>query len=277
MCYDVAVDDMTVGQPAPAAQPETTTKPEQTIVSHHMMPASPLITIILPVYNGEAFLAEAIESVLQQPYRPVEIVVVNDGSTDGTAAIVQHYVDNERAPIVHHRQPNQGLPASLNRGLALAAGEWITFIDADDCWAGDKLAVQTAHLLADPTLAAVWGTTQMFAGGDDSQGIMLGAPWHGTNLGSGLFRRSVFDRIGAFDVTLDHGEDLDWYLRLKSHAELRQIKVAEIALFYRYHGNNKWLGQPDALLQNLQVLRKHIGRQRAEAGSPSVTKGGLPA
>jgi len=238
-------------------------------------PASPLITVILPVYNGDPFLAEAIESVLQQPYRPVEIVVVNDGSTDGTATIVEHYADNKRTTIVHHRQPNRGLPASLNRGLELATGEWITFIDADDCWAVDKLAVQTAHLLADPNLVAVWGSTQMFAVGDDSQRVMLGKPWHGTNLGSGLFRRSVFDHVGNFDATLDHGDDFDWYLRLKSHAELQQLKVAEIALFYRYHGNNMWLGQPDAIRQNLQVIRKHIGRQRTTAGSPGVPKGRL--
>ncbi|GAB4438361.1 MAG: hypothetical protein Kow0031_20250 [Anaerolineae bacterium] len=244
-----------------------------------MTPAYPLISIILPVYNGEAFLAEALDSVIQQPYRPLEVVVVNDGSTDETAAIVQRYADSNPVSIVHHQQANRGLPASLNRGLELAAGEWISFIDADDCWAGDKLTVQTAPLLADPSLAAVWGTTQMFAidNHDASRRILLGAPWHGTNLGSGLFRRSVFDRIGNFDATLAHGDDFDWYLRLKSCPEIRQLKLAEIALFYRYHGHNMWLGQPDAFRQNLPVIKKHLKRRRAEAEAPGAPGGETPA
>lgn len=232
-----------------------------------MTPGSPLISIILPVYNGEAFLAQALDSVLRQSYRPIEIVVINDGSIDGTASIVQHYADSIYPAIVHHVQPNRGLPASLNQGLELAAGEWISFIDADDCWADNKLALQTPHLAADPALAVVWGAIQMFAIGADSQRIILGAPWHGTNLGSGLFRRSVFNLVGNFDATLAHGDDFDWYLRLRSHTEIRQIMLPEIALWYRYHGNNLWLGQPDAFQQNLQVIRNHVNRRRAETAS----------
>lgn len=108
----------------------------------------PLISCIVPVYNGELYLREAIDSILAQTYRPLEIIVVDDGSTDATPDVVAGYGDRLR----YIRQPNAGPGAARNHGLNLAQGEFIAFLDADDLWHPDKLARQMTRFLNRPDL-----------------------------------------------------------------------------------------------------------------------------
>jgi glycosyltransferase involved in cell wall biosynthesis len=109
-----------------------------------------VVSCIVPVYNGERYLAEALESILGQTYRSLEVIVVDDGSTDGTAAVLATY--RQRITCLH--QTNAGHAAARNRGLAVARGEFVAFLDADDLWHPEKLARQMARFQARPELDA---------------------------------------------------------------------------------------------------------------------------
>ena len=125
-----------------------------------------MLSVILPVYNGERYLAEAIQSVLAQTTPVDELVVVDDGSTDGSAAIVQAFVATSVAStsprVVYHHQPNANTGAARNTGIRLAKGDLLAFIDADDHWSPDKVERQLAALNSDPEAEAVFGHAQQF-------------------------------------------------------------------------------------------------------------------
>jgi glycosyltransferase involved in cell wall biosynthesis len=110
--------------------------------------STPLVSCIVPVFNGERYLAEALDSVLGQTYRALEVIVVDDGSTDGTPAVVRTFGARVRCVT----QPNAGLAAARNRGLAAATAELVAFLDADDLWLPEKIACQMERFRAHPEL-----------------------------------------------------------------------------------------------------------------------------
>src|SRR5712692_8045370 len=114
------------------------------------------VSVIVPVYNGEAFLAEAVDSIQRQAYQPLETIIVDDGSTDGTAGIAARFKDNVR----YVYQSNNGPPAARNKGLKMARGNVIGFLDADDLWSENKLELQLAYLAEDSSVEIVLGHTQ---------------------------------------------------------------------------------------------------------------------
>ncbi len=159
---------------------------------------NPLVSVILPVFNGERFLAEAIESVLQQGYRPIEIILVDDGSTDSTPRIAGSFADHVR----YYYQPNAGPAAARNLGIRMASGEFIAFIDADDLWPEDKLAMQMRCFEAFPTVEIVQGLISRIKILNQTREQLKGAdidfPFIYTNLGSMVMRRSVFHKDRVF-------------------------------------------------------------------------------
>jgi glycosyltransferase involved in cell wall biosynthesis len=116
----------------------------------------PSISVVIPVHNGELYLAEAVDSALAQTHRPAEVVVVDDGSTDGTAEVAAGL----GAAVRYVHQRNRGPGGAMNRGVALARGEYVAFLSADDVWEPEKLAGQMAALVADPSLDLVFGHVQ---------------------------------------------------------------------------------------------------------------------
>ena len=112
----------------------------------------PKVSVVLPVYNGERFLGEAIQSVSDQTFHDFELLVVDDGSTDNTEATVRQF----KGPIIYHRQENQGAGVARNLGVAFAQGEWIAFIDADDIWDTQKLSTQLDYLEEHPNVSFVY-------------------------------------------------------------------------------------------------------------------------
>src|SRR6185503_3119864 len=155
----------------------------------------PLVSVVIPVFNGERFLREAVESVLAQNYSPVEIIVVDDGSTDRTPNVARSLPETVR----YLHQTNHGPAAARNRGIEQAQGSLIAFADADDLWPAGKLEVQLPYLIRDPKIDIVLGRIQQVLLSETQE---IAEPAFSVNLGSAVIRKSVFDRIGLFDETM---------------------------------------------------------------------------
>lgn len=222
------------------------------------------ISCILPVYNGERFLAEALDSVLAQSLPPFELIVVDDGSTDGTAGVVAAY--GKRVHCL--RQENAGAAAARNAGLALARGELIAFMDADDLWHQDKLALQVARLRARPDLQIVLAHLQNFwiselceeAQAPAGQGLKTPRP--GYVLQATLARRGVFDRVGRFDPALRMGEDTDWFARAQD-ARIPLGVMPEVLVYRRFHRGNTTRDYAARRAASLDVVHAALLRRRS--------------
>ena len=166
------------------------------------------ISAIIVVYNGERYLAEAIESILAQTHPPSELIVVDDGSTDGTATIARGF-----AEVRYQYRPNGGIGAARNLGLELARGDFIAFLDADDLWMPEKLAQQAAAFAADPQLGIVTGLIEQFHSPELDPAIAATIhcprdPMPGHSFGAMLIRREVFSRVGPVVTGQDKAESV---------------------------------------------------------------------
>jgi glycosyltransferase involved in cell wall biosynthesis len=224
-----------------------------------------LVSVILPVYNGEKFLAQAVENVLKQACRPLEIIVVDDGSTDGTAQVAAGFAGQIR----YYYQPNSGPAAARNFGIRMAKGEFIAFIDADDLWPDDKLSMQMACFEAFSEVEIVQGLISRIILPDLVKGRIIGAeinyPFIYSNLGAMIIRRCVFDKIGWFAEDLRFHEDTDFWLRAME-AEISILVQRKLALVYRIHGLNLTTGVGLVRTGFLNILRRSIHRRRKSSG-----------
>lgn len=221
-----------------------------------------LISVIIPAYNREGYLREAIDSILAQTAGRFEIIVIDDGSTDSTAAIAQSYGD----PVQCHSQPNQGIGAALNHGLRLATGEWLAFLDSDDLWAPEKTPIQLAHFARHPQLDLVFGHGTEFISPEIPAGqITLGSrptdPRPMQSYCALLARREAFLRVGRFDEKLALGQFIDWQARARALG-LREDMVTATVLHRRIHGNNTTMRRHADYRDYLKILKDHLDRKR---------------
>ena len=189
------------------------------------MKVLPRISAVICAFNAETTIAEAIQSVLRQSVRDLEVVVIDDGSIDGTADVVARCgLLDERVQLII--QSNGGIANARNRGVREARGEYIAFLDADDFWDENHLAIHTEMLSDDPDLAVAFGNVRHVdvlgrETGDRSRTpkgeVSARAAFSGnpcTTCSTMIIRRSVFDTAGPFGTGLDHAEDQEWILRL---------------------------------------------------------------
>jgi glycosyltransferase involved in cell wall biosynthesis len=224
----------------------------------------PLVSVIIPVFNGEKFLEEAITSVLRQEYSPLEIVIVDDGSTDRTEQIAQGCGHGIR----YLRQPNSGPSAARNRGLKIARGSMIAFLDADDVWPSGKLNFQLPYLINNPSLEIVMGRIQLMRLSGTIEGPVFedfGEPCMSVNLGGAVFRRSVFYKVGLFDETMRYSEDVDWFMRAREGGVSIAV-IDPVTLFYRLHDQNMTRERNLSDLHFFKALKKSLDRRRREGG-----------
>ena len=221
-----------------------------------------LVSVIIAVYNGERYLDAAIESVLAQDYRPREIIVVDDGSTDGSAAVARRF-----APAVRcFAQANGGVGSALNYGIKQATGEFLAFLDADDLWSHDKLTLQMAAFGGTGEPDMVFGHAQQFISPElmadrQAQISCPEEPMPGIVKGTLLIRRGDFLRVGPFDTTRRLGDFLDWYLRA-SEAGLRSMMLPDILLLRRLHDSNMGIREREARHDYVRILKASLDRRR---------------
>ena len=217
---------------------------------------------MIGVYNGERYLAEAIDSVLCQTYRPLELIVVDDGSIDRTSEVARSYEPQLR----YEFQPRRGLGAARNRAIELAQGAYFAFLDADDRFTRTKLQSQMACFHDDPELDIVFGHTTEFISPDiDNEATRLlrrpvkKAAWRTPNLM--LAKRDAFFRVGLFSTTLKVGIGLEWYTRMTDQG----LKIAvppAVVLERRLHAGNNGIRERAFRPQYLHVLKAAIDRRR---------------
>jgi len=216
------------------------------------------VSVVMSAFNAEAYLAEAVESVLGQSRPPDEFVIVDDGSTDKTREVLDRY----RARIICLSQPNRGQTFALNRAIARTTGDALAFQDADDIWCEKKLEHQLTALEADTAMDAVFGLVRQFVSPDvpASRRAAL-APvseiLRGESKVAMLVRRAAFDRVGAFDETIRAAGMIEWLGRAKLRG-LRGTVLDEIVVLRRLHLNNG--GRINAKAQDDETLAalKHV-------------------
>lgn len=227
---------------------------------------SSLISCIVPVFNGEKYLAEAIESILKQTYKPFEIIIVDDGSTDGTARVADRYVKQIR----YLKQPNTGPAAARNLGILAAVGEFVAFLDADDFWHTEKLQRQMVRFHERPELDYCVGYVQNFwipeLAVEEAQfrnhGIDKALPGYVT--GTLVVRRNFFDAVGLFNEAMTHADDTDWFLRAAERGTAMEL-LTDVLLYRRLHQTNLSRGAAsNSRDEYLHLLKTALNRRRSQ-------------
>jgi glycosyltransferase involved in cell wall biosynthesis len=225
------------------------------------------VSVIIPVYNGERYIGAALESVLAQTSRPGEILVIDDGSSDGTAAVLEAY----RPHVRYHYQPNAGLSVARNCGVRLATRDFLAFLDADDLWTAEKLDLQMRALTRDDELEAVFGHMRQFYSPDVSDGARavvrysreVVAGYHADTL---LIRRRAFQRIGFFATDLRAGF-LNWFARAREQG-LRSRVLPEVVALRRVHDANMGVRERSLVrAEYVRILKSALDRRRATSAN----------
>ena len=223
------------------------------------------VSVVIPCFNAAAYIDAAIDSVLAQTQRCAEVIVVDDGSNDASAAVIARYASR----VAYVYQPNQGISAARNRGIALSTGSLLAFLDADDLWPDDSLELRRRALSDDADLDYSFGWVEPFVSPDLPDRLRAairhpGATQPGRLAGSLLVRRRIVDQVGGFDGRFRIGETIDWLARVDA-AGFRARDVGKVVLRRRVHGGNTVLRERQMQGDYLRVLRAAIDRRREEA------------
>ena len=229
------------------------------------------ISVVIPAYNSERFVAEAIESALGQSHPPVEVIVIDDGSTDSTGDVVRSFSDR----VHYHYQENGGIGRARNKGVQLARCTFLTFLDSDDCWTENKLSLQLQQFSLDPELDMVFGQAVQ---------VVTGEAWDNRNKdlsqmtlepglvpGGILMKRESFLRVGEFRSDTKVGEFIDWYARA-SELGLKSRVTPDLVLWRRLHDSNTGIRERASVSDYARVLKASLDRRRA-AQRQSTTNG----
>jgi hypothetical protein len=241
---------------------------------------APTISVLMPVRNGERFLAEAVESVLSQTFRDLELLVIDDGSTDSTPQILERLGIEDPRLVIHRREPGPNLPEVLNFGAELARAPLLARLDADDVALPDRFQLQVAFLAAHPEVALVGGQVPLI----DESGREIGRaeyPLTNEELQEALchrnpfvhsamvMRREAFEEVGGYRPNFVHAEDLDLWLRLADVHRIANLPADVVQ--YRIHGSQQTLQKQDE--QALYSTAARASARARAAGLPDPFNG----
>jgi glycosyltransferase involved in cell wall biosynthesis len=221
------------------------------------------VTAAIPVRDGERYLAEAIESVLAQTHRPSQVIVVDNGSSDGSAEVARRYEPD----VTVRFESRVGIGPARNAALAAAEGNYIAFLDADDLWQPEKTEVQLAAFERDPSLGLVFGHVLQFLSPDldpsVAAGLRLpGAPQPGLYVGAMLASRAAWEEIGPWPGDLEISDGLTWLLRARELG-IREWMAPQTVTRRRVHGANHSLRYSDRRTEFAHVLKCSLDARRA--------------
>ena len=245
--------------------------------------ARPLVSVIIPAWNAETFLAETLNSVFAQTWPHFEVIVVDDGSNDGTAAVAKAFAEasGERSTELRLiRQQNGGPSSARNAGLRVAGGDYLTFLDADDLWLPETLEKLVGFAETHPDASLVFGDAGSFdhngirfdsffekhgCPATDNRGIVVNAlekllESNFILTGALLLRRECIARAGYFDESISHGEDYDFWIRVTLSHSIGCI--GDRLMMRRIHASNLSSREAnfyDAKIYSLKKLKKYYG------------------
>jgi glycosyltransferase involved in cell wall biosynthesis len=234
------------------------------------------LAVVIPVYNGTAYLAEAVESVRRQTRPARRIILVDDGSTDGTPQLAQSLCDDGREPTVQCvRQDNAGPAAAMNHGASLVTESLIAFLSADDIWVPDKTDWQLKALRQSAQsdgAELVFGHMQNFISPELDEVTAAGLqcppdPMPGNSAGTLLTRRETFRTVGPFNEGFRVGEFIDWYGRA-GDLGFKSAMLPQVVTLRRLHGHNHSLTRRTETVGYAHVLKTMLDRRRAQRGEP---------
>jgi glycosyltransferase involved in cell wall biosynthesis len=258
-----------------------------------MTPTAPLVSVIMPCFNAASFIEAAVASVMRQTHPAVELIVVDDGSSDDSPAIVERLAQQHPGRIRLARQANAGPYPARNHGLTLARGGFIAFLDADDWWDETFVDKLLAPLLADDSIALAycgWQNVGVEGGRGEpyvppdyeredkaARFLRAAAPWP---IHAALVRRSAIDAAGGFDTDLPTCMDYDLWLRVGVAHPIRL--VPEVLAFYRHHQSGQitstqWRQARNTWLVKRKFVREHpaLVRHLSPATLRQLIDGGL--
>ena len=221
------------------------------------------MSVVVTVYNGQRYLAETLQSVCSQSYTPMEVIVVDDGSTDGSAGIIQSF---KGARYMY--QPNQGVAIARNTGIRECSGEFIAFIDQDDLWHPQKLAVQIKCLQSDSRLGYVLVYEMLFLEEGAPRSVrgkqkLLNSPHPSYTPSALVARKDVFKTVGVFDPQYRISDDADWFFRAKT-ASIPMEVHPEMLLKRRIHAGNISAHAATVHKELLSIVRASLNRKRQQ-------------
>lgn len=218
----------------------------------------PSVSVIIPAFNAEAFIEETLESALSQTLPPREVIVVDDGSTDNTAEIVRGY--GKKVHLLE--QEHLGVSVARNAALAVAGGEYIALLDADDLWMPEKLEKQVAYLDEHPEIDIVFCVVEQFTRHAEIQLDPRHRILSGPSTSGLLARRGGFDRVGPFDTSLVASEFMGWMMDAED-AGLRHAVLPELLAKRRLHpGNNGRRNMADQRSEYVRLLKRRLDKRR---------------
>jgi glycosyltransferase involved in cell wall biosynthesis len=243
------------------------------------MPHAPLVSVVVPVRDGEEFLAASIESVLDQTHSPLQVIVVDDGSRDGSAQIASGYEEVEVISPV-----SAGLSGARNAGIAASTGTYISFHDADDLMKPEKVERQASFLeehreydivLTRQELLVEAGAPLPFWAREEGAQLLVPADRdhqqiQGPHIMTMLGRRSAFERVGPFAEDMPRAEDIDWLFRAYE-AGVGITSIDEELLIRRIHDTNLTQDEEGSRHWLMEAFRRRMARRRAQAGTRDET------
>jgi glycosyltransferase involved in cell wall biosynthesis len=225
-----------------------------------------LVSVIIPVYNHDRYLGEAIECVLTQTHKNVEIIVVDDESTDTSGDVAKSFADKG---VRYFRQAHAGIGPARNTGVEKANGDFLAFLDADDRWPEEKLELQLRAFESDPALEMVFGQALQlqhgpaWEAGVKIRNLIVDGVVPGMVAGTMLIKRDAFLRVGNFPGGIKVGEFIDWYGRA-GQLNVRSLVLPELLLWRRIHDSNTGVRERQSVTDYARVLKATLDRRRAE-------------
>jgi glycosyltransferase involved in cell wall biosynthesis len=226
-----------------------------------------MVSIIIPLYNGARFIAEALGSILAQTFTAYELLIIDDGSTDESATLVQQIMQNDPR-LRYHYQPNGGVTTARNQGIRASRGDLIAFLDQDDRWMNNALACQVAYHQQHPAVGYTLAHQICFLEPGCSppawfQRQTFDQPHIGYLPGTLVVKRAVFEEIGLFDPAIPISSDADWFARA-SDAQIPMGILPQVLLERRIHNENQSQQSKQIQRELFHLLHASIKRKQRD-------------